>query len=108
MIIFQLPATPVVQTIDYAKSGTTNNYPKGPGNKLNKSPFIHDSNDIKKFPKKFLSVEKSLFDFADLIPTERNFLKLRLLSSIRKALCKVFNGAGNFVPDIFGFFHFVF
>ena len=101
MILFLLPATPVVPTIDYAKSGTRNNYLKGPGDKPNKSPFSHDS-------KKFLSVEKNLFDFADLVPTERNFLKLRHLSSIRKALCKVFNGAGNFVPDIFGFFHFVF
>ena len=31
-------------------------------------------------------------------------MKVRLLVSLRKALCKFLNGSGNFVPDILDFF----
>ena len=48
----------------------------------------------------------SLF-YAGLVPAERVFSKVWLLqqasSSIPKASCKIFKGAGKFVIEIFGF-----
>ena len=46
-----------------------------------------------------------LLIFADLVPTEMIFLKVRLFSSIVEALCKVFNVTGNFVLDSLSFFY---